>query len=144
MYRQHQTYAIRSPQGTHYRPATCEEVNCSAWRDGWWLRGDLLPDVLKATVVNSGKRYERLVITSAEVNEVYPEAGEYWVFEAGQACFRSGQHTVRLERPAFYFVGKHPVQQQLQIARATPMAEVDFVDHMGTHLDQLRTRIERG
>lgn len=140
-----QTYAIRSPLATHFRKATCEEVDCSAWRNGWTLLIDGLSADLYYTATHSGRKYREVLITASEVMApLYPTAGRYLVFEAHQPCFASNSHRVTLERPAFYFVGRHPKQQPLQIARARQLNDVDFVDHMQEHLDHIREEIERG
>lgn len=87
------TYATRAPLRTHWRKATCKEAQCDGWTGGWRTVIDV-STVLGQTQAEyirkvSGRRFtesrEGFLIT--------------FTFEAGQPCFRSGDHRVRLDRP---------------------------------------------
>lgn len=93
----YKTYQIVSPINTHFRPATCAEVECQAHTHGW------------KTVVD-----ERTEMGSKQAYYIRKESGRKYredkdlsqgltlfVFEAGQRCF--AQHTVRLDREEVYF-----------------------------------------
>jgi hypothetical protein len=131
----YKTYAIRSPIQTHYRKATCEEIGCEAFQNGWaYLKEDLTPgDLYLAT--HSGKRYREVHIGPGQ---------NYIVFEAGQSCFGAAQHVISLHRPEFYFVGRgHTSVFQARHARAHANGD-DFVDDFANHQDKLNTTFKRG
>jgi hypothetical protein len=86
------TYQVSAPVATHYRPATCEEVDCDAYRYGWvtvldesTADGQILAGMLRracrpvdAPAVNGTRRY---VESRNELGETLFE------FPAGQRCF---------------------------------------------------------
>lgn len=91
----YQTFAIKAPVSTHFRPATCAEVECPNYLHGWRVRVEALTPELLHTAKTSGRRYVEQPIAQ----------GETWlVFEAGQPCFRASQHRARLDRPELYLV----------------------------------------
>lgn len=90
-----QTFTVDTPPATHWRPASCAEVDCGQYLNGWVTRlhqGDAHRIHLVRT---SGRRPAR----------VYHEAAEIvFVFEAGTPCFQAHTHRVRLDRPELYIV----------------------------------------
>lgn len=90
------THAILAPVSTHYRKATCEEIGCLAFHNGWTLAVAGLPDDVVADAKNSRRRYrvERDDTTGAETLH----------FEAGQPCFKAAAHRIRIERPELFIV----------------------------------------
>lgn len=127
----YKTYALRSPINTHFRTATCAEIDCKAYREGWTipLAGLNAHDVHVAR--HSGRRFR-------EVD------GRFLVFEPGQPCFRAHTHKISVERPAFYFVGrgKYPLFNVRQAHRFSNGDE--WVDDFATHQDKLKAVIDRG
>lgn len=89
----YKTYQIAAPLKTHWRPATCAEVNCPQHEKGWQVRVEnLTPEMLHAART-SGRKYIELHVAE----------GETWlVFEAGQACFRAAMHRTKLDRQEIY------------------------------------------
>lgn len=130
----YKTFAVRSPLSTHHRKATCAEVSCPDYTNGWYLLLDGLPEELLYVATHSGKRYQR-----GEFN-----GQPALIFEAGQACFRESMHTKPLDRPEFYFVGRgdwrsfsHRKAQQFERPE-------HFVETFATHLENIKREIERG
>src|SRR5260221_11613414 len=71
------TYAVAQPVATHWRPATCAEVECPNWLNGGRVRVEGLDPGLLHAAMSSGRKWTRL--DAAE--------GETWMgFEAGQPC----------------------------------------------------------
>jgi hypothetical protein len=97
--RMYKTFQIASPLATHYRVATCAEVECEAYTKGWtYKKADLIAENLLYLVTHAGKRYRETSID---------EGGEiYLVFEPGQVCFQARAHRVSLERPELYLSGR--------------------------------------
>src|SRR5690242_3206799 len=90
------TYQIVSPLTTHWRQATCEEVGCVKWRNGWKITID--------PATQLGQRQEYLIRSSGRkyTMERQPGGMTEYIFEAGQNCFEQPLHRVRLDRSALY------------------------------------------
>ncbi len=131
----YKTFAVRSPLSTHHRRATCAEVDCPDYLNGWQLRVEGLPDDLLFVARNSGRKYQELNVAQGET---------YLIFEAGQPCFRESTHTVSLERPEFFFAGRGD-WRRFSHRRAQQYDKPEqFVDDFATHLDTLKREIEKG
>lgn len=130
----YKTYQIAAPLGSHFRPATCAEIDCPDYLNGWRVRVEnLTPDLLHAART-SGRRYR----------EVPVAAGETWLsFEAGQPCFRAGEHRKRLERPELFIVRGGDWRQQVGEARRHTRAE-DWVDDFANHQSRIADVQGRG
>jgi hypothetical protein len=132
----YKTYEMRSPLSSHFRPATCAEVACPHYLNGWRVRVEALtPDLLHAAR-NSGRKY-----TEQQVAE-----GETWlVFEPGQACFKASQHRARLDRPPLYLVrdGDHRGNPRGTKARLFQRPD-QWVDDFATHQQNLADEIQKG
>lgn len=91
-----QTYSIAAPLATHTRPATCAEVECLPYRNGWNT------DVDEATVLGQ----QQAGYIRSQAGRAYTESRignlTRFVFLAGQQCFAA--HRVSLERPEIYLV----------------------------------------
>lgn len=135
------TYRVAAPVASHYRPATCAEVECEQHQRGWatvvdeatdlgrqqaaYIRQECASTATPAQPGDGRRRYR----------ERRTEAG--WTafeFPAGQTCF--GQHRVPLERPYLYLASAagHTI-------RHTPDT---FIEDSAGHLDKLHTIRERG
>jgi hypothetical protein len=128
------TYAVLAPAATHFRAATCEEVGCAAYLSGWRVRVEGLPAEMVHAARTSGRRFVETRIAQ----------GETWlVFEAGQRCFRSTTHRVRVARPEIYLVrgGDWRGNPSGQSLRRSPD---DWVDDFANHQDKLAHRLEQG
>lgn len=119
-----QTYSIRQPIATHFRPATCEEADCGAFLNGWSSEIDDRTELGQGQAVyireQSGRRFEVHRVANGNL---------LFTFEAGQRCF-GGQHQVSLERPAVFAV-------RGASSRIHTRPE-DWVEDFSEHLDQVR------
>lgn len=134
---QYKTYQIRRP-ASHYRQATCEEVSCESYLNGWkTLADEGTPDGQRiAGIVRSLKG------TYAFTEERDPTGGTNFTFQPGQRCFKAAEHRVALERPALYYV-KRGDWRRSENVRQHRNAD-DWVDDFANHQDALKTRIDRG
>lgn len=130
------TWAMVSPLKTHMRQATCEEVGCDHFRQGWRVHVEALtPDLLHAART-SGRRYRE---------EQVAEGHTYLVFEAGQPCFKVSTHQAPIGRPPLFLVkgGDHRGNP-----RGTPTRRYDrpdqWVDDFATHQSKLADEIAKG
>lgn len=89
----YRTFQILAPASTHRRKATCAEVDCKEYLGGWRVRVEGLPPEMLHTAKNSGRKYTELHVTEKE---------NWLVFEAGQSCFKSVQHTLPLNRQEIF------------------------------------------
>lgn len=96
-----QSYRVAMPLATHWEPATCADVDCPHYLNGW---ATLLPagDPLVETLRKSGRSYR----------EEQGDAGMLrFVFAAGQPCFRASTHRQQTGRPALYIHGNRETQE---------------------------------
>ena len=87
-----QTFAVAAPltSGRHWRKASCREVDCHHWREGWATVFDETNDTGRGRA-----QYVRNV-SGRRFRESRTEAGlTRFDFSPGQTCFASGDHTIR-------------------------------------------------
>lgn len=131
------SHVLAAPLATHWREATCREVECKGYREGW--RTTVTADSPQALYIrtHSGRRFRESV----------PAAGMVaFDFPPGQTCFAASKtpHKIRLDREELFGRrgGDHrgnPTGERTRFA--TPE---DWRDDLGEHLDNLRDAIERG
>ena len=129
----YKTYALAAPLATHWRKATCVEVDCPDYLNGWRVRVEGLDEQMLHDARNYGRNRELPV---AE--------GETWLmYEAGQPCFRAAQHHKRIDRPELYIVrdgdwrGNPRGTQARQHVRPEDWVD-DFANHQGRLADAHR------
>lgn len=89
----YRTFQITSPLSTHWRKATCAEVDCPHYLNGWRVRVEGLPADMLHAAKTSGRKFTELTVVE----------GENWlVFEAGQNCFRAADHRKLLDRQEIF------------------------------------------
>ncbi len=131
------TYSVSSPIQTHRRSATCAEVDCSAWRDGWATRVD------PRTELGAGQAYYVRHDRSRRHREEACEDGTVrFVFEPGQRCFR--QHSKSLERPELYVVRDGDWRGNPTGRRRVHRTPGEWVEDFAGHLDEIERLRERG
>lgn len=132
----YKTYAVVSPLSTHFRKATCAEVHCPHFENGWCVRVEgLHPDLLHAART-SGRRYEEQRLVE----------GETWlIFEPGQPCFRANDHRTRVDREPLYVVrdGDHRGNPRRTDARVHRRPD-SWLDDFATHQQAIANEIEKG
>lgn len=127
------TYEIIAPLQTHFRPATCEEVECGAWRNGW--KTLVLNDSEAALYIRSGASGRRF----SEVG-FGQDPGQLvqFIFDPGQKCFAADKHRVPLEREPLYVArGGDARGNPLRERRVHTRAE-DWQEDFAGHLDRVR------
>lgn len=129
------TYSLRRPPGGEFwRKATCEEIDCAAWRDGWVTRVPVgSPQAQYIDAKQHGRRYRETTALDRTVRE--------FVFAPGQMCFGAAGHRVMIEREPLYIVRNGDHRQQLPGGRQHFRGE-DWRDDMAEHLDGIRSEIE--
>lgn len=84
----YQTYALATPLRTHFQPATCAQVGCAHWRDGWRMVIDPNTELgrkqLSYIRLKSGRAYADVSALDSPLVTL--------LFNPGQRCF--AQHRV--------------------------------------------------
>lgn len=136
----YKTFAIKSPLTTHYRRATCAEIDCPDYLNGWYLKIEGTPEDLLYTARNAGRKYTVGEVMLEENGEVFKAL----IFEAGQACFRESTHVKSLERPEFFFAGRGDYRS-FSHRKAHQYDRPDqFVDDFEDHLARIRRALQQG
>ena len=128
------TYQVLAPESTHFRKATCEEIDCPNFLNGWKVRVEILPLELLHTARTSGRRFRELHVKEGET---------YLVFEPGQPCFQASTHRKRLEREEI-FIKRHGDAHRMRGERTVMSGPTPWLDSFGENQDNLAARIERG
>jgi hypothetical protein len=132
--RAYQTHEVLAPLATHWRRATCEEIDCGEYRNGWRLRVDALTPKMLADIDEVGYRYTRLPVAPGET---------YLIFEAGQPCFKASQHQAPLGKPGIYRVRQGDWRMPVAGVHTFATPE-DWRDHLGEHLGKIADLRQRG
>lgn len=135
----YKTFAISQPLATHFRPATCAEVECGPHVNGWSTTVDESTELgrRQAGYVRgrSGRRFTQ---------ERTPAGLTVFTFEAGQPCFAADKHQVPLERPVNHYTWQGDWRVNPSRHDVTAMRGDDWVDAFVNHQDRLKTTLERG
>lgn len=132
----YKSYSMRFPLATHYRPASCAEVECQHHLLGWQT---IVPEGSdNAALVRSLKgRY-------SFTEQAQPGGLVEFTFPAGQACFRASTHRVALERTPVCLVTGGDWRGNPMGTPARTLRVDDWVDDFATHQDRLAREIEKG
>jgi hypothetical protein len=127
----YKTYGAVLPRKTHWVSATCQEIDCEPYLNGWSIDSTILTEQDQAVIKQAGYRY--IVVDTL------------WVFEAGQPCFKSSQHQRENGRPPVYFERRgdwrgDPTGEGPRIHKNAD----DWVDSFATNLDRVNAAIEKG
>lgn len=132
----YKTYEMRSPLSTHFRPATCAEVNCPHYLHGWRVHLEALTPDLVDAARKSGRRYRE---------EHIAEGQTYLVFEPGQPCFKTTQHRARIDLPPLYIVRDGDFRGNPRGTRARlHQRPQDWVEDFAEHQQAIADEIEKG
>lgn len=130
------TFAVSSPIPTHTRAATCAEVDCGAWRNGW-------KTVIDTNTPLGAQQANYIRLHSGRSFKVVERAGLVeFTFVAGQTCF--AEHRVGLDRPEIYVVRDGDWRGNPTGTKRTHANADDWVDEFANHQDRLATRLEQG
>lgn len=137
-----QTYRIASPVGTHTRPATCAEVGCTPYLQGWVTVVPASSPDPKAYTAD----YVRAV-AAGRVDHIRRHCTERaaegglveFHFPAGQRCFSESKHRKSLDRPEIYLVRGGDWRGNTGLIRRHTRPE-HWVEDMQTTLDKAGRR----
>ena len=93
------TYQVVAPLSTHWRRATCEEVQCPHFLHGWSSTIDENTELGMSQAYYIRKESGR----SFTEQQLGPRVTRF-DFTAGQPCFARDSHKIRLEREELFYV----------------------------------------
>jgi hypothetical protein len=131
----YKTFAFVAPLATHFRTATCAEVNCAGYERGFKT---IVPaDGPQATYIRaqSGRRF---------IETRQPDGMVEFVFPPGQQCFQSAGHRLPLHREPTYYVRDGDHRGNPWGTRALQMRPIDWVDAFQDHQSKVADARERG
>lgn len=124
------THAILQPLLTHWRSATCAEVDCAHYLNGWGVAKRHVDDRLLAAIKQAGYRFSTIEIE---------EGQDHLWFEAGQPCFKAGDHRLPVGRDPLFVARSGDWRGNPDGANAKPLvfSGADaWKDSIGTTLDR--------
>lgn len=134
----YKTYELRAPVASHFRPATCAEVDCPAHLHGWRTVIDETSPLGQFQA-----SYIRKESGRAHVEHRDDAGMTVFTFEPGQRCFASGDHRLTLEREPICLVRGGDWRADTGLMRRHVHPE-DWVDDFATHQDRIADQIQKG
>lgn len=136
----YETFSVKAPIATHWRPASCLEVECSAHVNGWRttvLAGSNDEALLRQACSGTVDGHRRHFVELAQADGLVQFA-----FEPGQPCLAVSTHVVPLERPELYVRRAGDWRAHLGEARHYARAD-QWVDDFMVHQDRIIRQQER-
>ncbi len=131
-----QTFSIKAPPATHFRKASCTEVECEGQEHGWVSLID------ETTELGQRQAHYIRKLSGRKFREEQSElALTVFTFEPGQSCFT--EHEVPLGKPELFIVRDGDLHQHLGNARVHTRAE-DWADEFATHQQKIADAIQKG
>ena len=147
-----QRFTLSQPVETHFRPATCEEVDCPQQKFGWVICLDPTTQAAFITdILNSGRHFQKMRSEEASqrASRELPPGLLAFVFPPGQRCFRP--HRVPVGRPPNLVHQKGLVLAGGAMGTFVGTSEKrvhtkaeNFVEHYNEEADELRRRRQAG
>ena len=134
----YKTYAVSAPLATHWVPATCGEVDCPAYVNGFTTTVDETAEL--------GQRqahYIRHDRTRSFAESRQPSGMTRFTFPPGTPCF-GGRHRRRLEREERFLITGGDYRGNPRGERPVELAPQAWTDDFGEHQDKLAEALERG
>lgn len=134
----YRTFQVAIPRGPEFqREATCQEVDCEHWLNGWQTLVDATNTDQLDALRGSGRPYV----------EADPSAGvRVFTFAPGTPCFRASTHRVpvRPDLPQLFVVRGGDWRGNPTGERRVHQRPDDWVEDLQESTEALRETIERG
>jgi len=134
------SYSMRRPRSTHWRRATCEEVDCRAYIEGFVTTVDIGTELGQRQfhfITHDKKR-------SYSMQRVGPTVVKF-LFKPGTICMGYEDHKVPLDKLPFFLV--HEGDWRGNPRGGSPFVHkrvIDWVDDFATHQMKLAETLRRG
>lgn len=129
------TYRISAPLATHWRPATCEEVDCAHYTGGW-ATTVMVDSADEAAIRGSGRHWA--------ARELQPGGFVRYTFPPGQPCFAASAHKLRVDRAETYLLQGGDYRGNPRGLPARALSPQDWLDDFGEHQERLADQVQRG
>ncbi len=135
---QYRTFQIAAPQSTHFRRASCSEVECRSTREGWMTPVD------ETTELGQAQAHYIRTDSGRSFREDRDDAGRtIFTFGPGQRCFV--EHQVRIARPEIYLVREGDWRGNPRGTRPYRHTKPEhWREQLAENQDALRREIEKG
>lgn len=133
----YKTYGIVAPVATHWRAATCDEVACPAYQNGWDTHVNEA-DQLGQRQAHYIRREAKRSFTEAR----RPDGLTTFSFPPGQVCFR--QHRTRIEREELFLMRTGDHRGSPDGVRRSYDRPDQWVDDFAEHQDAISRLNQRG
>jgi hypothetical protein len=135
----YQTFSMRAPLATHWRPASCEEYECADYLKGFVLTVDL------NTELGQRQAYYVRHDTSRRMHEQDVGAGlRKFVYGPGNTCFKYNEHRVPIGKPPLLLVVGGDWRGNPRNFVRRHASKEDWIDDFANHQDKLATIAKRG
>lgn len=132
----YKTYAVTLPKATHWRSATCAEVECPNHLRGFSITADVSTELGRKQAnylrMKSGRSF-----TVQQIGDLIA-----FTFHAGQKCFEP--HRVSLQREPNFFVKGGDYRGNPLGLPTRKLSAQSWVDDFGEHQDRIAGQKERG
>ena len=131
-------YAASAPMRTHWRQATCAEVECDGYLNGFVTFVDVSLEL--------GRKQHYFLTHDRERTYTINQTGQYtfeFIYPPGNPCFQRGSHRTGIGRPPFLLVHNGDWRASSREPYRHTRVE-DFVDDMNNNSDWLLTLARRG
>lgn len=136
------TYALDAPQASHYRRATCQEVDCVNYANGWRSAFDVT-DPEKAVAAKAVRDHSGRLFTLEEIRGGSGRIERVvFTFAPGQECFQ--RHSVPLERDPILSVRDGDFRGNPSGFVRIHTSVADWVDDFATHQQHIADQINKG
>lgn len=134
---QYKTYQLLAPVPTHFRPGTCEQADCHAYRYGWVTRVD------ESTELGQRQAHYIRRQSGRSFTEEREAGLAVFRFPAGQPCFR--RHQISLEREPLYLVKDGDFRGNPRgTAPRRHVRAADWQEDFAEHQQNIASAIEKG
>ena len=134
----YQTFAIRRPRAPEaWVPASCEDVDCPAWTNGWVTRVPWGSDMAEA-VMASGRPFTETTVPGRPERE--------FMFPPGTPCFQASRHRkmARPDIPDLFVVRDGDWRGNPTGVRRVHQRPDDWVEHLQETTARVADEIEKG
>ena len=134
----YRSYQIIAPKSTHFRPATCHEVDCVKHQRGWRQIIDIKTVDGQKTAywirMHSGRSFT--------VQRTQTDGVLAFLFPPGQHCFT--QHEVRLERPDVFLTRHGNPLMPIQRTNPRQYRPDQWVEQFADDTSRIARLVEKG
>lgn len=134
------TYTTVAPLSTHWRPATCEEVDCPDYLKGFVTTVD--------TGTELGQRQFHFLTHDKKRSYSMQNVGAglfKFVYKPGNICMRWNEHRLPIGRPPLYLVrGGDWRGNPRRVPTVRHRTVAHWIEDFSIHQDMIATAIQRG